>query len=97
MNTFINSTLTYIKQDWASNRTRFCAEVFAWACSVVSAVIFASTVPTIPVVPLYSIFIAGCCAGAWACWSRKSFGLLANCLFLIVIDSIGLIRYFIVT
>jgi hypothetical protein len=50
----------YIQTDWASNRVRFCAEVFAWACSVVSAVMFAATVPNIPVVPLYTIFISGC-------------------------------------
>ena len=83
----------YIKTDWKSNRVRFCAEVFAWACSVISAVIFAATVPNIPVVPLYSIFIAGCCASAWACWTRRSFGLMANSVFLVTIDSIGLIRF----
>jgi hypothetical protein len=83
----------YIKHDWASNRTRFCAELFAWACSVVSAVIFAVTVPTIPVVPLYTIFISGCFASAWACYTRRSFGLMANSVFMIVIDLIGLIRY----
>ena len=94
---FINGVLTYIRQDWKSNRVRFCAEVFAWSCSVISAIIFAVTVPTIPVVPLYSIFIAGCCASAYACYTRRSFGLLANSVFLIVIDGIGLIRYFIVT
>ena len=85
----------YIRQDWSSNRVRFCAEVFAWACSVVSAVIFAATVPDIPVVPLYTIFIAGCCASAWACWTRRSFGLMANSVFLVTIDSIGLLRYFV--
>jgi hypothetical protein len=84
----------YIKQDLHSNRVRFCAEAFAWACSVISAVIFAATVPNIPVVPLYSIFIAGCCASAWACYTRRSFGLMANSVFLVVIDSVGLIRYF---
>ena len=83
----------YIKHDWKSNRVRFCAEVFAWACSVVSAIIFAATVPNIPVVPLYTIFILGCCASAWACWTRKSFGLMANSVFLIIIDGIGLLRY----
>jgi hypothetical protein len=88
---------SYIRQDWSSNRVRFCAEVFAWACSVISAIIFAATVPTIPVVPLYSIFIMGCCASAWACWTRRSFGLMANSVFLIVIDGVGLIRYFVVT
>ena len=86
----------YIKTDWQSNRTRFCAEVFAWACSVVSAIIFAATVPHIPVVPLYSIFIAGCVSSAWACYTRRSFGLMANSVFLVIIDGIGLVRYFLV-
>lgn len=83
----------YIRTDWASNRVRFCTEVFAWACSIVSAIMFAATVPNIPVVPLYTIFIAGCCASAWACYSRRSFGLLANSIGLVIIDGIGLIRY----
>jgi hypothetical protein len=87
----------YVQHDWASNRVRFCAEVTAWACSVISAIMFAVTVPTIPVVPLYSIFITGCVCSAWACYTRKSFGLLANSVALIIIDGIGLIRYFIVT
>jgi len=91
---WITVSWQYIRQDWKSNRVRFCAELFAWTCSVISAVIFAATVPNIPVVPLYSIFIAGCCASAWACWTRRSFGLLANSAFLVTIDSTGLIRYF---
>jgi len=89
----VSSVRQYIRTDWASNRVRFCAEVFAWACSVVSAVMFAATVPNIPVVPLYSIFISGCCASAWACYTRRSFGLMANSVFLIVIDGIGLLRF----
>ena len=93
MDLFINGVLQYIKHDWKSHRIRFCAEVFAWSCSVVSAIIFAITVPNIPVVPLYSIFIAGCMASAWACWTRRSFGLLANSTFIVIIDGIGLIRY----
>ena len=93
----VGSVRQYIRTDWASNRVRFCTEVFAWACSVVSAVMFAATVPNIPVVPLYSIFISGCCASAYACYTRRSFGLLANSVFLVIIDGIGLIRYFVVT
>jgi hypothetical protein len=89
---WITVSWNYVKQDWHSNRLRFCAEVFAWACSVTSACIFAATVPTIPVVPLYTIFISGCVASGWACWTRRSFGLLANSAFLVTIDSIGLIR-----
>lgn len=87
-----SSVLTYIREDWKSNRLRFCAEVFAWACSVVSAVMFAATAPNIPIVPLYCIFISGCVASGWACYTRKSFGLMANATFLVIIDSIGLAR-----
>ena len=87
-----SGTWAYIKKDFNEFPLRFCAEVFSWACSVVSAVIFAATVPDIPVVPLYGIFISGCCAAAWTCWTRGSFGLLANYTFLIVIDCIGLAR-----
>ena len=97
MKKIIHAVIQYVRHDWHSNRVRFCAEVMAWACSVVSAIIFAATVPHIPVVPLYSIFITGCVCSAYACYNRRSFGLLANSVFLIIIDGIGLIRYFLVT
>jgi len=90
--THIQQVFDYIKQDYRAYPLRFYAEVFSWACSVTSAVIFAATVPDIPVVPLYAIFIRGCCAAAWTCWTRGSFGLLANYVFLITIDAVGLIR-----
>jgi hypothetical protein len=83
----------YIKKDYNEWPLRFCAEVFAWACSLVSAVIFAYSVPHVPVIPLYSIFISGCLASAWTCWTRGSFGLLANYICLITIDAVGLIRF----
>lgn len=92
MNQIIEGVLEYIQKDWEEHPFRFCAEVFAWACSVVSAVIFAITAPNIPIVPLYFMFIAGCCAAAWTCWTRGSFGLLANYAFLVVIDVGGLLK-----
>ena len=88
----ISSSIEYIKRDWNSNPLRFCAEAFAWLCSVISAIMFAVTAPNIPIIPLYCIFISGCCASAWSCYTRGSFGLMANAVFLITIDSIGLIR-----
>ena len=88
----LNNTFAYIKKDHQEWPLRFYAEVFAWACSVASAIIFAATVPTVPVIPLYSIFISGCCAAAWTCYTRGSFGLLANYVFLVTIDCIGLAR-----
>ena len=93
MNTFMQNFVNYVRNDWNSYPLRFCTEVFAWSCSVISAIMFAVTVPNIPVVPLYIIFISGCCASGWACYTRRSFGLMANSIFLVTIDGIGLIRY----
>ena len=90
--TLLKNIWQYIQNDWNSYPLRFCAEFFAWACSVISAVIFAVTVPNIPVIPLYAIFISGCVASGWACYTRRSFGLMANSVFLVTIDSIGLAR-----
>jgi len=92
MKNFLQNFVNYVHNDWNSYPLRFCAEVFAWSCSVVSAIMFAVTVPTIPVVPLYCIFISGCVASGWACYTRRSFGLMANSMFLVTIDSIGLLR-----
>lgn len=92
---WVYSTWDYIKRDFTEWPLRFCAELFAWACSVTSAIIFAVTVPDVPTVPLYSIFISGCFASAWTCWTRGSFGLLANYIFLITIDTTGLLKYII--
>jgi len=93
MKNFLQNFVNYVRNDWNSYPLRFCAEVFAWSCSVISAIMFAVTVPNIPVVPLYCIFISGCVASGWACYTRRSFGLMANSIFLVTIDGIGLIRF----
>jgi len=36
--------------------------------------------------------MSGCVAYAWAAWTRKSFGMLANYVLLTLIDSVGLVR-----
>ena len=85
-------TLEWIRNDYASNRFRFCVELFAWAISIGCSITMASTVPHPPLLVLYPIWIAGCSMYAWAAWTRKSFGMLANYVLLTTIDSIGLIR-----
>ena len=85
-------TLTWIQNDFKSNRFRFAVELLAWAISVGCAVTMALTVPTPPLLALYPVWILGCSLYAWASWTRKSFGMLANYLLLTTIDTIGLIR-----
>lgn len=92
MNDILNSTFSWIKNDWNSNRFRFIVEVVAWAISIGCSITMALTVPSPPLMVLYPIWITGCALYAWAAWTRKSFGMLANYLLLTTIDSIGLIR-----
>ena len=52
----------------------------------------AFTVPNPPLLALYPVWILGCSLYAWASWTRKSFGMLANYILLVTIDSVGLVR-----
>jgi len=85
-------TFEWIRDDFKSNRIRFAIELLAWAISIGCAVTMALTVPNPPLLTLYPVWIAGCALYAWAAWSRKSFGMLANYILLTSIDTFGLIR-----
>jgi len=92
MNDIFNGIFEWIRDDWKSNRWRFIVELFAWAISIGCSVTMALTVPNPPLLVLYPIWIIGCALYAWAAYTRKSFGLLANYVLLTTIDTIGLIR-----
>jgi hypothetical protein len=85
-------TLEWIRDDFKSHRVRFIVELIAWATSIGCSITMALTVPNPPLLALYPIWIIGCAMYAWASWTRKSFGMLANYLLLTTIDTVGLIR-----
>jgi len=85
-------TFEWIKDDYSSNKFRFAVELLAWAISIGCSITMAVTVPSPPLLILYPIWITGCALYAWAAWTRKSFGMLANYLLLVSIDFVGLIR-----
>ena len=85
-------TIQWIKDDFKSHRVRFVIELLAWAISVGCSLTMAVTVPNPPLLAMYPIWITGCALYAWAAWTRKSFGMLANYLLLTSIDTVGLIR-----
>jgi hypothetical protein len=89
---FIANTFSWIKEDWESHRVRFFIEVLAWVISIGCSITMALTVPTPPLLILYPIWIFGCSLYAWAAWTRRSFGMLANYILLSIIDTVGLIR-----
>jgi hypothetical protein len=85
-------TLQWIKDDWNSNPFRFAIELLAWAISIGCSITMAVTVPNPPLLLLYPVWISGCALYAWAAYTRKSFGMLANYILLTAIDTFGLIR-----
>ena len=92
MNLILLNIYNYIKDDYTTNPFRFVVEVAAWAISVGCSVTMALTVPHPPLLILYPIWITGCAMYAGASYTRKSFGMIANYMLLVTIDSVGLVR-----
>ena len=92
MNNILLNTFDWIRDDFRSNRIRFLVELLAWAISIGCSITMAVTVPSPPLLVLYPIWILGCSIYAWAAFTRKSFGMLANYILLTTIDTVGLAR-----
>ena len=92
MNEIFLNTFAWIKDDYRSHPFRFVVELLAWAISIGCSLTMAITVPNPPLLVLYPVWISGCALYAWAAYSRKSFGMLANYILLTSIDTVGLIR-----
>jgi hypothetical protein len=89
---FFKPTIEWIKDDYNTHPFRFCIELLAWAVSIGCSITMAVTVPNPPLLALYPVWISGCAMYAWAAYTRKSFGMLANYILLTTIDTFGLVR-----
>ena len=89
---FFTNTIKWIRNDWQSNPVRCVLEILAWFLSIGCSVTMMLTVPNPPFLILYPLFILQCAIFAWASWTRRSSGMLANYMLLVTIDSIALIR-----
>jgi hypothetical protein len=92
MNNIFLNIIDWIRSDYRTNPFRFFVEVLAWAVSIGCSITMATTVPNPPLIVLYPIWISGCAMYAWASYTRRSFGMLANYCLLVSIDTVGLIR-----
>jgi hypothetical protein len=88
----LKPTIDWIKDDYHTHPFRFFIELLAWAVSIGCSITMAVTVPNPPLLSLYPVWISGCAMYAWAAYTRKSFGMLANYILLTTIDTFGLIR-----
>ena len=92
MNNILTGIFEWIRSDYKTHPFRFVMEVLAWVISIGCSITMAATVPTPPLLALYPVWITGCAIYAWAAWTRRSFGMLANYVLLTTIDSVALIR-----
>ena len=92
MNNILVNIFDWISSDYKTNPVRFFVEVLAWAVSIGCSITMATTVPNPPLIVLYPIWISGCAMYTWASYTRRSFGMLANYILLVSIDTVGLIR-----
>jgi hypothetical protein len=89
---FFKPTVDWIRDDYNTHPFRFFIELLAWAVSIGCSITMAITVPNPPLLSLYPVWISGCAMYAWAAYTRKSFGMLANYILLTTIDTFGLVR-----
>jgi hypothetical protein len=92
MNNVLSVIIDWIRDDYRTHPFRFVVELFAWGISIGCSITMALTVPNPPLITLYPVWILGCSMYAWAAYTRKSFGMIANYLLLVTIDSVGLAR-----
>lgn len=92
MNDIFYGIINWIREDWKSNPLRCILEIFAWALSITCSIVMMLTVPTPPFLILYPLFILQCGIFCWAAYTRRSSGMVANYLLLVLIDSVALAR-----
>jgi len=92
MNDILPNIFSWIQDDYKTYPVRFAIEIVAWAVSIGCSITMAITVPNPPLLYMYPIWISGCAMYAWASYTRKSFGMLANYILLVSIDMVGLVR-----
>jgi hypothetical protein len=94
---FVNGIYKWANQDYREYPLRFILEITAWFMSIGCAVWMGLTLPNPPFLILYPLFIAQCGIFAWAAWTRKSTGMVANYLLLVTIDIVAIARLIINT
>lgn len=92
MRELIQGVIRWVREDWRSNPVRCVLEILAWFLSIGCSFTMMLTVPTPPFLILYPLFILQCAIFAWAAWTRRSSGMLANYLLLVTIDSVALAK-----
>jgi hypothetical protein len=88
----IESIIKFYGDDYKSYPLRWYVEALAWSGTLVNTIVITWTVPNVPWLMCYPIWITSCLAYAWAQWTRKSSIGVSSCLAFAALDGIGLIK-----
>lgn len=84
-----HTTVKFIRDDWNENPLRLILETVNWFLNLAVALIFAFTVPTVPLLLCYTLFLMAIGISIYTAISRGSFGLLATSITIFIIDFIA--------
>ena len=87
-----HDTAKFIKDDWQTNPVRLVVETINWILNVIIGLIFAFTVPDVPLILCYSLFLIAISISIYSSISRGSFGLLATSITIFIIDLVTWIK-----
>jgi len=82
----------FFKADYNSYPLRFYIETYCWISVVINTILITYTVPNVPWLICYPIWIFACTLGTWTAYTRKSFVGVSSCILYAIIDAIGLYR-----
>ena len=87
-----HDTAKFIKDDWQANPIRLVLETINWMLNLAVALLFAFTVPNVPLLLCYTLFLIAIGISIYTSISRGSFGLLATSITIFIIDFIAWIK-----
>ena len=87
-----HDTAKFIKDDWQANPIRVVFETINWMLNLAVALLFAFTVPNVPLLLCYTLFLIAIGISIYTSISRGSFGLLATSITIFIIDFIAWIK-----
>ena len=87
-----HDTAKFIKDDWQANPIRVVFETINWMLNLAVALLFAFTVPNVPLLLCYTLFLIAIGISIYTSISRGSFGLLATSITIFIIDFVAWIK-----
>lgn len=87
-----HKTVDFIRDDWQANPVRVVFETINWMLNLAVALLFAFTVPNVPLLLCYTLFLIAIGISIYTSISRGSFGLLATSITIFIIDFVAWIK-----